>query len=137
MLSFQMLDMMGSLLDRPVIYKFFQHNYLELVKMCNSELDDAKVIYDKQRARAKTPEGPILGKNMPPVAGILRWCQQLRDRVNSFMDRLTILNNELVRVATNSSSGHYLWLYLYRVTETAEAKLVFSKHDQMLSLIEE
>ena len=88
-----MLDMMGSLLDRPVIHKFFQHNYLVLVNMCNGELDDAKIIYDKQLARAKTPQGPVLGKNMPPVAGILRWCQQLRDRVNSFMEKLKLLSS--------------------------------------------
>ncbi len=131
-----MLDMMGSLLDRPVIHKFFQHNYLVLVRMCNSELDDAKIIYDKQRARAKTPKGPILGKNMPPVAGILRWCQQLRERVNSFMERLKMLSSESVQ-DPRLRKFMIEKLLAYRVTETAEAMIVFSKYDQMLKLIEE
>ena len=88
-----MLDMMGSLLDRPVIHHFFQHNYYTLIEMCSEELDDAKVLYDQQLARAKTPMGPILNKNMPPMAGILKWCDQLRGRICSFMDRFKILSN--------------------------------------------
>ena len=86
-LSFQMIDMMGTLLDRPVIHKYFKHNYPLLLKMCSNELDDAKVIFDEQLARVLTPEGPILNKNMPPVAGILKWCQELTDRIRSFMER--------------------------------------------------
>lgn len=84
---------MGTLLDRPVIHHFFQHKYPILINMCSNELDDAKVIFDKQLARGKTPEGPILNKNMPPVAGILKWCQELRDRVCSFMERLKYVSS--------------------------------------------
>lgn len=88
-----MLDMMGTLLDRPVIHHFFQHNYLVLMDMCSNELDDAKVLFDKQLARAKTPLGPILNKNMPPMAGILKWCQELKDRIGTFMERLKYISN--------------------------------------------
>ena len=37
--------------------------------------------------------GPILNKNMPRVAGILKWCQELRDRVNSGMDKMKNIDN--------------------------------------------
>lgn len=80
--------MMGSLLERPVVHNIFQHNYPVLVQNCNKELDNAKVIFDKQLARAKTDQGPILNKNMPLVAGILKWCQEMRDRIESFMEKL-------------------------------------------------
>ena len=88
-----MIDMVGTLLDRPMIHQYFQHNYPVLLRTCSQELDDAKVIFDKQLARTKTPEGPILNKNMPPVAGILKWCQELKDRVRSFMERFKYLSN--------------------------------------------
>ena len=88
-----MIDMIGTLLDRPVIHHFFEHNYFALVGMCSDELDDTKVIFDKQLARAKTPLGPILNKNMPPMAGLLQWSQALRERICSFMERMKLLGN--------------------------------------------
>jgi dynein heavy chain len=36
--------------------------------------------------------GPILNKNMPRVAGMLKWSQELRDRVNSSLDKLKSLD---------------------------------------------
>ena len=90
----QMLDMMGSLLERPVVQSIFQYNYPILVSICSKELDEAKLIFDQQLARTKTPRGPFLNKNMPPVAGMLKWCQELRDRVSSSIERLKIVNNE-------------------------------------------
>lgn len=36
--------------------------------------------------------GPILNKNMPTVAGILKWSQELRDRVNTSVDKLKSLD---------------------------------------------
>ena len=42
--------------------------------------------------------GPILNKNMPRVAGILKWCQELRDRVNSGMDKMKNIDNGLVNL---------------------------------------
>jgi hypothetical protein len=49
--------MMGSFLERPLIQKDFNENYQVLVKMCDQELDSAKVIFDDQLARANTPQG--------------------------------------------------------------------------------
>ena len=89
-----MLDMMGSLLERPIVHGIFKHNYPILVQICNENLDDAKIIFDQQLARGKTDQGPILNKNMPVVAGILKWCQEMRDRVESFMEKLKDLNDE-------------------------------------------
>ena len=49
--------MMGSFLERPLIQKDFSENYQVLVKMCDKELDSAKVIFDYQLARAKSDQG--------------------------------------------------------------------------------
>ena len=84
---------MGSLIDRPLIHKDFQHNYSSLVHMYNNELDCAKMIFDQQLDKAQTPTGPTLNKNMPQVAGILKWAKELRDRVDYGMEKLKNLNH--------------------------------------------
>ena len=98
--SLQLIEMMGSLIERPLIHKDFQHNYSTLIQMLNEELDCAKLIYDQQLALAKMPAGPMLNKNMPRVAGILRWAKELRDRVDSGMEKMSTLNHGSVGEST-------------------------------------
>ena len=98
--SLQLIEMMGSLIERPLIHKDFQHNYSTLIQMLNEELDCAKLIYDQQLALAKTPAGPMLNKNMPRVAGILRWAKELQDRVDSGMEKMSTLNHGSVGEST-------------------------------------
>ena len=62
--------------------------------MYSQDLDEAKVILDRQIERSKTPLGPLLNKNMPKVAGSLKWSQQLRDRVTGVMTRLRTLDRQ-------------------------------------------
>ena len=89
----QLIEMMGSLIERPLIHKDFQHNYSTLIQMLSEELDCTKLIFDQQLALAKTPAGPMLNKNMPRVAGILRWANELRDRVDSGVEKMNTLNH--------------------------------------------
>ena len=67
-----------------------------LLDMYSQELDEAKVVLDHQVTRSKTPLGPLLNKNMPKVAGSLKWSQQLRGRVAGGMERLKMLDKECV-----------------------------------------
>ena len=80
--------MVGSLLDRPAIHNNFQSKYSVLVDMCDAELNEVKRLFDLQMAQAKTPSGPVVNKNMPPVAGVLRWCQELRERTQLSLEKL-------------------------------------------------
>lgn len=84
---------MGSLLERPLIHKDFQYKYPVLVSMYSEELDEAKKIYDYQLALRHTPAGPAINKNMPSVAGLLKWSQELRERVNGHMEKLRGVNH--------------------------------------------
>ena len=51
--------MVGSLIERPIVHRDFQHKYPILVQWYSQELDDAKSIYDRQLALAKTPKGKV------------------------------------------------------------------------------
>ena len=89
--------MMGSLIERPLIHKDFQHKYPILLAMFDQELDNAKLIFDQQVALAQTPSGPVINKNMPYVAGVLKWTQGLRERITQSMERLQMLNHGWVK----------------------------------------
>lgn len=65
-----------------------------LLDMFSQDLDEVKRLLDDQIARSKTPLGPLLNKNMPRVAGSLKWSHQLRERVASSMERLRTLDKE-------------------------------------------
>ena len=50
-----------------------------LVQMLDQEMEDAKVIFQKQKQRAR----PFTDKNMPLMTGQLRWSQELRMKMSS------------------------------------------------------
>ena len=91
--AFKLLEMMGPLIERPLIHCDFQYKYPVLIAMYSQELDEAKLIFDKQLALAQTPAGPTINKNMPYVAGVLKWAQELRDRVGGHMEKLRQINH--------------------------------------------
>ena len=90
--------MMGSLLYRPIIQEKFKHKYSILTKMVDEDLDSVKKLYDHQMVLMVQASGPLLNKNMPKVAGLLRWAQELKERVHLSVDKLRALNHGLVRV---------------------------------------
>lgn len=89
--------MIGSLIDRPLIQKDFRHKYPVLVSMYSDELDQAKVIFDRQLTLAKSPSGPIISKNMPRVAGIMKWTLELSERISGGMEKLKNVNHGYVK----------------------------------------
>jgi dynein heavy chain len=113
---FKLIDMFGPLLERSRVHTDFQHKYPILLSMFDGELNAAKQIFDAQRTLSESPSGPIVNRNMPTVAGMMRWCRELRERVQRSMVKMKTVNHGTM--------------------ESAEAMLVFSKYDEMMNLIE-
>ena len=64
-----------------MLKKDFDQNYWIIVQTMDAEINCVKQLYDEQMAR-RTETGYIpIHKNMPPVAGALKWSQELRDRI--------------------------------------------------------
>lgn len=61
--------------------------------MYEEELDEAKIIFDQQMLFANDEETPPINKNMPHVAGALKWSQELRDRITKPMQALKLSVN--------------------------------------------
>ena len=84
--------MMGTLLFRPIIQEKFKHKYPILTRMIEEDLDAVKKRYDHQMTMVQST-GPVINKNMPQVAGLLRWSQELRERVEFSINKLKALNH--------------------------------------------
>jgi dynein heavy chain len=65
--------------------------------MFEEELDQSKIIFDDQMFTKGTEATPPINKNMPPVAGALKWSNELRERITKPMQALKLsLNHGLV-----------------------------------------
>uniref|UniRef100_A0A3B4ADU9 Dynein heavy chain tail domain-containing protein n=1 Tax=Periophthalmus magnuspinnatus TaxID=409849 RepID=A0A3B4ADU9_9GOBI len=81
--AFKVLDMFGSLLDHPLVAADAVDRYPTLVSMFDQELDRIRFIYLKCLQAANQLAWSPMNKNMPPVAGGLRWVQELRRRIQA------------------------------------------------------
>ena len=86
----QMVDIFGTLLDRPLIKEEFKSRYPCLMKMIEADLDDVKKIFD-HHVNAESESRPgAMNKNMPSVAGALKWAQELRNRLKTPLNNLKL-----------------------------------------------
>ena len=85
-----MVDIFGSLLDRPLINDDFKSRYPCLMKMIEEDLDEVKKIFDN-RVSEETETGLVsVNKNMPTVAGALKWAQELRNRLKTPLNNMKL-----------------------------------------------
>uniref|UniRef100_A0A8C3J4X5 Dynein axonemal heavy chain 17 n=1 Tax=Calidris pygmaea TaxID=425635 RepID=A0A8C3J4X5_9CHAR len=113
----KLVYMFSSLLERPLIKAEVSRYYSVLLGMFKAELEDVKVLYDAQTA-SPPPSGaePAINKNMPPVAGQLKWALELQQRLEE--------------------PQKHLFAISHPVMESAEAKLVLGQYEEMMGLLQ-
>uniref|UniRef100_A0A6Q2WZ44 Dynein axonemal heavy chain 17 n=1 Tax=Esox lucius TaxID=8010 RepID=A0A6Q2WZ44_ESOLU len=79
--AFKVLDMFGSLLERPLMAAEAQNRYPVLISLFDRELDCCKELFKKHTQTAEELGYTPVSRNMPAVAGGLRWAQQLQERI--------------------------------------------------------
>ena len=89
----QLLEMMGGLMERPVIAQDFKAKYSILLEMYEADLDQVKAQFDRQLSQVASSDGPMVNKNMPQVAGLLQWSQELRERVEGSMQKIQMFDH--------------------------------------------
>lgn len=85
LLARQLLHMCGGLLERPLILAEVVPRYSVMLELFDAELDNAKSLYDTQLAAAAAGNIPPIHKNLPPVAGQLKWSLELQERLEAPM----------------------------------------------------
>ncbi|XP_062482469.1 dynein axonemal heavy chain 17 isoform X3 [Pezoporus occidentalis] len=117
MSAVKLVQMFSYLLERPVIKAELSPHYSALLEMFKAELEDVKVLYDTQIS-SPLPHGtgPAINKNMPPVAGQLKWALELQERLEGQYRGLFSINHP--------------------VMVSAEAKLLSEKYEEMMGLLQ-
>ncbi|XP_061247082.1 dynein axonemal heavy chain 9 isoform X2 [Bos javanicus] len=114
--AFKLLDIAGSLLERPVVAQDASERYLVLIRMFSEDLDAVRLIHSR-RVQEEAEHGfSSVHKNMPTVAGGLRWAQELRQRIQGPFDNFRRMTHPCM--------------------ESAEATRMIQKYEDTLSLLE-
>uniref|UniRef100_A0A667HHJ3 Dynein axonemal heavy chain 17 n=1 Tax=Lynx canadensis TaxID=61383 RepID=A0A667HHJ3_LYNCA len=111
----KLLYMCGGLLERPLILAEVVPRYSVMLELFDAELDNTKTLYDAQLAASADGNVPPLHKNMPPVAGQLKWSLELQERLEAPMRDLKHIDHP--------------------VMSSTEAKLIYQKYDEMMGLL--
>ncbi|XP_075026233.1 dynein axonemal heavy chain 9-like [Calonectris borealis] len=114
--AFKLLDMFGSLLERPIIAAGAADKYSVLISMFNSALDHARLIYSRHIQAELELGSPTVHKNMPPVAGALGWARELRARIQV-------------------PFGHFRHI-THLCLDSAEGRRVIEKYEDMIHLLD-
>ncbi|XP_005399408.1 PREDICTED: dynein heavy chain 9, axonemal isoform X2 [Chinchilla lanigera] len=114
--AFKLLDIGGNLLERPLVARNMSDKYLVLIRMFNRDLDAVRIIYNQHiQKEAEFGFSPV-HKNMPAMAGGLRWAQELRQRIQSPFGSFRRITHPCM--------------------ESAEGKRMVQQYEEMLSLLE-
>ncbi|XP_074120841.1 dynein axonemal heavy chain 9 [Sminthopsis crassicaudata] len=114
--AFKLLEIFGSLLERPVVAMEAYDKYPILITMFNSDLDSIKAIY-YQRIQEESELGFSQShKNMPAVAGGLCWAQELKERIEMSFNNLRHISHPCM--------------------EASEGKEMLQKYEDMFQLLE-
>ena len=112
---FKLLHIFGSLLQRSIISKELADKMPQLVKMLNQEMDEAKSIFMKQQNRIKELGKPLTDRNMPAVAGQLRFSKEIKDRISCSVKNFRELNHP--------------------ICATGDGELIIEKYKEMVCLL--
>ncbi|XP_028422796.1 dynein axonemal heavy chain 9 isoform X2 [Perca flavescens] len=114
--AFKVLDMFGSLLERPLVATDAVARYPVLVSLFDKELDCCKRLYNKHIQTVEELGWTPVNKNMPAVAGGLRWAQELQQRIQTPFSKFRHLS--------------------YPCLESAEGARVIHKYEEMMTLLD-
>nr|XP_054501017.1 dynein axonemal heavy chain 17 [Agelaius phoeniceus] len=113
----KLVHMFATVLERPLIKAEASPCYLALLGMFEAELESVKMLYDTRFVSPPPPGGgPAIHKNMPPVAGQLKWALELQQRLEG-------PRRDLLAMKHPAMVG-------------AEAELVSGKYEEMLGLLQ-
>uniref|UniRef100_A0A8C5IYP6 Dynein axonemal heavy chain 17 n=1 Tax=Junco hyemalis TaxID=40217 RepID=A0A8C5IYP6_JUNHY len=113
----KLVHMFATVLERPLIKAEASPCYLALLGMFEAELESVKMLYDTRFLTPPPPGGgPAIHKNMPPVAGKLKWALELQQRLEG-------PRQDLLAMRHPAMVG-------------AEAELVSGKYEEMMGLLQ-
>lgn len=80
---FQLISIVGSVLDRPKIKEEFTNKYCDILKLLEDEITMCEGIYQKQMNTLDEMGYVITTRNIVPVTSAFQWGNQLKSRVSA------------------------------------------------------
>ncbi|KAM5274465.1 dynein axonemal heavy chain 9 isoform 2-T2 [Ctenodactylus gundi] len=114
--AFKLLDIAGNLLKRPRVARDISDKYVILIRMFSRDLEAVRIIYSWHIQEEEEHGFSAVHKNMPMVAGGLRWAQELRHRIQGPFSNFQRLTHPCM--------------------ESTEGKRMMQKCEDVLSLLE-
>ncbi|KAM3592376.1 uncharacterized protein V6R79_017533 [Siganus canaliculatus] len=114
--AFKVMDMFGGLLERPIVAGVAVERYPVLVSLFDKELECCQILYNKHVQAAADLGWTPVHKNMPSVAGGLRWAQELQQRIQTLFSKFRDIN--------------------YPCLECAEGARVIMKYEEMMQVLD-
>ncbi|XP_042635783.1 dynein axonemal heavy chain 17 [Catharus ustulatus] len=113
----QLVYMFASVLERPLIKAEASPCYTAMLRMFEAELESVKALYDN-RMVTPPPHGgaPAIHKNLPPVAGKLKWALELQQRLEGPRKELLAMDHPAL--------------------VGAEAETVSRKYEEMMGMLQ-
>lgn len=90
----KLINIVGSVLERPKIKEQFTQKYAEIVRMLDEELTVCENIYEKQMFMRSDNVTLYPEYNCPPAAAFIRWCSQLERRISLPVKQFQSLQHE-------------------------------------------
>jgi len=88
-----LIEILGSLVERPLIKVEFDRKYPSLVALVDEELNTVKKIYDKHIAMITDFGKMPVHTNMAKVSGYIKWSRELKDRITYAVTELRKLEH--------------------------------------------
>uniref|UniRef100_A0AAV2JZN7 Dynein heavy chain tail domain-containing protein n=1 Tax=Knipowitschia caucasica TaxID=637954 RepID=A0AAV2JZN7_KNICA len=104
--AFKVVDLFGSLCERSLVAADAVSRYPILLSMFDQELDNTRVLYRRHIQAADQRAWTPVNKNMPAVAGGLRWVHELKRRIQSLFSMFTQLSYPCLESAAGAQVIH-------------------------------
>ncbi|XP_075210990.1 dynein heavy chain at 93AB [Lycorma delicatula] len=114
---FKLIEIVGSVLERPLIKEEFTGKYQLIVAMLEKEIKTAEEVFLEQMEVFRTTERMPVDRFVPPVAGALRWTEKLRQRIVAPVRSFKALDHPIVH--------------------SPDAEAVVVKFDKLMALLNE
>lgn len=92
---FKLINIAGSVLDRPKIHEEFTNKFSEILYMLDEEITACEYIYDTQIIFRREIGRFVAESKFPPVTAALRWARQLGNRISTPMKSFESLNHPI------------------------------------------
>ncbi|KAG8321110.1 hypothetical protein J6590_052486 [Homalodisca vitripennis] len=114
---FKLIEIVGSVLERPLIKEEFTTKYQMIVNMLEFEMSTSEELFNEHMEEFMTTGRMPVAKNMPPVAGALQWTAQLRQRIT-------------LPVHSFKSLDHI-------IVQSPDAQAVIERYERLMALLAE